>query len=185
MHTGPAHQLAEIPRDEGNSHARPSTCNSVVIAMRYQVVHTTDYFVQRVGAVCARTKCTSSRATRARQTCLAHRLTILPTPQRVEECRDYFGNDDSFFHDRRPARRAVGDRRQRSRARVGRLHSSRGRRRRGKLVRDATQGLAGRPKRLTHSSSCSIRRMWRRRDAGRFCAESFAPAGPGSRPCSI
>jgi transglutaminase-like putative cysteine protease len=64
--------------------------------MRYQVIHTTVYSYSNSVPVCQNEVHLKPRRT-ARQTCLAHRLTILPSPQRVDECRDYFGNDIHFF----------------------------------------------------------------------------------------
>ncbi len=64
--------------------------------MRYHVVHTTTYFYGEPVSLCQNEIHLTPRNT-ARQTCLEHRLTIRPTPAKLEDYFDYFGNQVHFF----------------------------------------------------------------------------------------
>ena len=65
-------------------------------AMRYHVLHTTTYFYGEPVSLCQNEIHLTPRNT-ARQTCLEHRLTIRPTPAKLEDYFDYFGNQVHFF----------------------------------------------------------------------------------------
>jgi transglutaminase-like putative cysteine protease len=62
----------------------------------YKVVHTTRYTYSEPVPLCHNELHLTPRNTR-RQTCLAHELTISPTPDAIDESLDYFGNPGSFF----------------------------------------------------------------------------------------
>jgi transglutaminase-like putative cysteine protease len=64
--------------------------------MRYHVVHTTTYSYSEPVSLCQNEVHLTPRNT-ARQSCLDHRLTIRPTPSKLEEYVDYFGNKMHFF----------------------------------------------------------------------------------------
>ncbi len=64
--------------------------------MRYQIVHSTDYFYSQPVPLCQNEVHLKPRGT-SRQTCLRHRLDVHPTPHGMDECADYFGNHVHFF----------------------------------------------------------------------------------------
>lgn len=64
--------------------------------MRYQIVHATKYSYSEAVPLCQNEVHLKPRDT-PRQTCVAHRLAISPHPHKLEECRDYFGNQIHFF----------------------------------------------------------------------------------------
>lgn len=64
--------------------------------MRYQVVHSTDYFYSQSVPLCQNEVHLRPRDT-ARQTCLHHRLDVHPTPHGMDSGVDYFGNPIQYF----------------------------------------------------------------------------------------
>jgi len=64
--------------------------------MRYQVIHTTDYFYSQSVPLCQNEVHLRPRDT-PRQSCLRHRLDVHPLPHGLDECSDYFGNHIQFF----------------------------------------------------------------------------------------
>jgi transglutaminase-like putative cysteine protease len=64
--------------------------------MRYQVDHSTTYSYSEPVPMCQNEIYLTPRAT-ARQACVASRLTICPVPRKLDEFRDYFGNEAHFF----------------------------------------------------------------------------------------
>lgn len=67
-----------------------------VTQIRYRVMHATSFLYSEAVPLCQNELHVKPRDTE-RQTCLRHRLEISPQPQKVEECRDYFGNAIQFF----------------------------------------------------------------------------------------
>lgn len=66
------------------------------VPIRYRIEHATRYLYSEGVPLCQNELHIKPRNT-PRQTCLSHRLYIEPSPQRVDECRDYFGNTIQFF----------------------------------------------------------------------------------------
>lgn len=64
--------------------------------MRYQIVHSTNYFYSEAVPMCQNELHLKPRDT-PRQSCESHRLEISPAPHVLEECQDYFGNKIHFF----------------------------------------------------------------------------------------
>jgi transglutaminase-like putative cysteine protease len=64
--------------------------------VRYRIEHATRYLYSEGVPLCQNELHIKPRNT-SRQSCLTHRLYIEPSPQRVDECRDYFGNTIHFF----------------------------------------------------------------------------------------
>jgi transglutaminase-like putative cysteine protease len=64
--------------------------------MRYRIVHATDYFYSEAVPLCHNEVHLKPRET-VRQQCVDHRLEIIPRPEQLDECRDYFGNPICFF----------------------------------------------------------------------------------------
>lgn len=64
--------------------------------MRYQFVHTTHYRYSEAVPLCQNEVHLKPRDT-TRQKCLAHELAVSPTPFKLEQCRDFFGNVIHFF----------------------------------------------------------------------------------------
>jgi len=75
--------------------AKPGSL-SAVTQVRYRVMHATSFRYSEAVPLCQNELHVKPRDTQ-RQACLRHRLEISPQPQKIEECRDYFGNAIQFF----------------------------------------------------------------------------------------
>ncbi len=64
--------------------------------MRYEIVHATTYLYSEAVPLCQNELHLQPRNT-PRQRCVSHHLTTNPPAHKLEQCRDYFGNEIHFF----------------------------------------------------------------------------------------